>query len=324
MVNQCKQQSTIIFSLQLGFYGHCTHVLAAPLCLHVKKQKIDTPGPLPDPRLFNPQEVSLCRIYGAFQSMGPVKPEISLGIAGLDPSFWPSDKLGRYFHHALTHHQEQAYDYIMTPGYQGLREQIARFSLAGGLDLSPEDIVITNGCHEAIYLALMSLCNPGDTVLFESPIHWSILQLLRQLNLKIIEIPSSLKDGINLDTLRFVLENHTVSAMFSISNFNNPLGFTMPTGKKKALLSLLGRFGISLIEDDIYGDISYMDRPDTCKAYDHDGQVILCSSFSKTIAPGLRVGWIVPGRYYDKVLEMKSLLNISTASMNQIAVTGFL
>jgi len=305
-----ENQNYIVAIPQSGFY--------------VKKQSAAAALPVVDPQFLDPQEVSLCRIYGAFQNMGHVMPGISLGIAALDPASWPTEKMSRFFQEALLFQKQEAYNYIMSPGYKGLREQIARFSLSGGLNLSPEEIIITNGCHEAVFLALMSLCKPGDTVIFESPIYFNLLQLMQQLNLKIIEIPSCDRDGINLDTLRFVLENHTVNAMFSISNFNNPVGFTMPGPKKKALLKLLSEFEIPLIEDDIYGDIFYQDRPDTCKAYDTAENVLLCSSFSKTIAPGLRIGWIVPGRYYDAVLKMKTLLNISTASMNQIAVTGFL
>ena len=102
------------------------------------------------------------------------------------------------------------------------------------------------------------------------------------------------------------------------------MGFSMSREKKKKLVQLLTEYDVTLIEDDIYGDISFQDRPDTCKTYDTSGNVLLCSSFSKTIAPGLRVGWIAPGRYFDSVIKMKTLLNISTASVNQIAISRFL
>lgn len=115
-----------------------------------------------------------------------------------------------------------------------------------------------------------------------------------------------------------------MKAMFSISNFNNPLGFAIPSEKKKRLVQLLDKHQVVLIEDDIYGDISFDDRPDTCKSFDQNGNVVLCSSFSKTIAPGIRLGWIVPGKYYEAVLELKTLLNISTASINQLTVARLL
>ncbi|MGD9369678.1 MAG: PLP-dependent aminotransferase family protein [Desulfobacteraceae bacterium] len=277
-----------------------------------------------DPRQLDPQEVSLCQIFGAFQNLGRCPPETGLAIADLDPAFWPTDKLNRYLQDAIRHQQFESMTYLMTPGYRLLCEQIAHQGFACGMDLSPNEIIVTNGCHEALFLAFMGVCEPGDTVVLESPVYFNLLDLLQQLKLKVIEIPSTDADGINLDTLRFVLENHPVKAMFSISNFNNPMGFTIPSWKKKELVRLLAKYRIPLIEDDIYGDLCFHERPEPCKAYDTDGEVMLCSSFSKTIAPGLRIGWIVPGKHYDRIVKLKTLLNISTASINQIAVARFL
>jgi DNA-binding transcriptional MocR family regulator len=292
---------------------------------YVKKQlPIGIEQTVLDHNELDPQEVSLCQIYGAYQNKGKCTPAISMGIAALDPRFWPTEKMNRFFQKALRNQTHDAYNYLMAPGYLNLREQIARMGLVSGLDLSPEEIVITDGCNEAVFLALMAVCKPGDTVVLESPIYFNLLQLLKQLNLRIIEIPSSSAEGINLETLRFVLDNHQVKAMFSISNFNNPMGFSMSCEKKKALVELLTEYNVTLIEDDIYGDLSFQERPDTCKTYDTEGNVLLCSSFSKTIAPGLRVGWIAPGKHYDSVIKMKTLLNISAASANQIAITRFL
>jgi DNA-binding transcriptional MocR family regulator len=277
-----------------------------------------------DPSRLDPQDVSLCQIYGAFQNMGQCTPEISLAIASLAPDLQPKAKMGRFLAQALREQELECFSYLMTPGHSELRQQIARLGLSCGLELSPEQIVITNGCHEAVFLALMAVCQPGDTVVLESPIYFNLLQLLQHLKLKIIEIPSSDVDGIHLSTLRFVLENHPVKAVFSISNVNNPLGFSMPRKKKKALVTLLDEYEIPLIEDDIYGDLGFRQRAHPCKSFDTKDNVLLCSSFSKTIAPGVRVGWIVPGKYYESVVKTKTLLNISTASINQIAIARFL
>jgi DNA-binding transcriptional MocR family regulator len=302
------------------------YIVAVPQSgFYVQKQFSDTsPKEEIDPSRLDPQEVSLCHIYGAFQNMGQCTPEVSLGIATLNPEFWPTQKMGRYFQEAIRYQENESYNYIMSPGYSQLREQIARSGLSCGLDLSPDDIIITNGCHEAVFLALMVLCKPGDSVVFESPMYFNLLQLFEELDLRIIELPSSQIEGVNLDTLSFVIENYAVKAMFSIPNVNNPLGFSMPIWKKKKLVQLLTENNIPLIEDDIYGDLGFEARDETCKSFDAEGNVILCSSFSKTLAPGLRVGWIVPGKYYDQVIKMKTLLNISTASINQIVVARYL
>jgi DNA-binding transcriptional MocR family regulator len=277
-----------------------------------------------DPAQLDPQEILLCQIFGAFQDAGQCTPEIRLAIAHMDPAIWPSEALGRYFQQATRHQADDAFAYQMPPGNRMLREQIAQHGLTCGLDISPEDVVITNGCQEAIFLALMTLCQPGDTVVLESPIYFSLIELMQQLRLKIIEIPTTDNEGICLETLRFVLDNHPVKAMFSIPNFNNPMGFSLPSWKKKKLVQLLGRYDIPLIEDDIYGDLCFGPRPEPCKVYDTRGRVILCSSFSKTIAPGLRVGWMLPGKYAAEVNRLKTLVNIANPSINQIAVGRFL
>jgi DNA-binding transcriptional MocR family regulator len=302
------------------------HIVAVPQSgFYVKKQPVGMlENKTVDPHRLDPQDVSLCRIYGAFQNMGQCTPEISLAIASLAPDLQPKAKMGRFFAQALREQELESFNYLMTPGHGELRQQIARLGLSCGLELTPEQIVITNGCHEAVFLALMAVCQPGDTVVLESPIYFNLLQLLKYLKLKIIEIPSSDVNGMHLNTLSFVLENHPVKALFSISNVNNPLGFSMPKEKKKALVSLLDQYQIPLIEDDIYGDLGYRQRARPCKSFDTKENVLLCSSFSKTIAPGVRVGWIVPGKYYEPVVKAKTLLNISTASMNQIAVAQFL
>lgn len=276
------------------------------------------------PELLNPQEVNFCQVFAAFQAMEECPPKVNLGIAQLDPDSWPVDKMTRFLNKAIKHPDQDAFNYLMPPGYLPLRQQIARQGMAAGLTLSPDDIIITNGCHEALFISLMALCKPGDTVVFESPIYFNQLQLLKQLDLKVIEIPSGDAEGISLKTLEFVLENHSVKAMYSIPNFNNPLGFSMPSWKKKKLVRLLSRYHVPLIEDYVYGDITFNERPDTCKSHDRASRVLYCSSFSKTIAPGLRIGWIAPGKAYDKVLKMKTLMNICVTSAHQIAVAGFL
>jgi DNA-binding transcriptional MocR family regulator len=294
------------------------HIEAVPQSgFYVKKRAREHEPVLLDPSQMDPQQVGLCQIYGAFQYSGKYSPELNLGISNLHPDFWPVEKLEKCMQEAIRYHDLDSFSYIMSPGYPELRKQIARLGLSGGMDLNPEEIIITNGCHEAIFLTLMTVCKPGDTVVYESPIYFSSLQLLQRLNLKLIEIPASVKEGMSLDTLKFVLDNHPVKAVFTIPNFNNPLGFVMPDEKKKEMVKLLETYKVTLIEDDIYGDLYYESRPSTCKSYDTMDKVILCSSITKTVAPGLRIGWVAPGK-------LKTLLNISTAGINQIAAARFL
>ncbi len=212
----------------------------------------------------------------------------------------------------------------MAPGYLPLREQIALLGVHAGLQVSPDDLIITNGCQEAVCLSLMATCKPGDLVAVESPFYFNFLSLLDRLGITPVEIPGTADEGINLDVLQFVLERNPIKAVFVISNFTNPTGAVLPTAKKKRLLDMMQKFDIPLIEDDIYGDLAFRGRPDTCKGYDTDGRVILCSSFSKTISPGVRIGWTAPGKYYDEVMRLKTVINIGSASVDQIALSIFL
>jgi DNA-binding transcriptional MocR family regulator len=115
-----------------------------------------------------------------------------------------------------------------------------------------------------------------------------------------------------------------VKAVFSIPNFSNPLGTLMAEEDKRRLVDLVSSHGATLIEDDVYGDISFGARPLSCKAFDHEGSVIHCSSFSKSLGPGLRLGWIAPGRHLDEAIRLKTLLNLGTSSVTQMAMARFL
>ena len=137
--------------------------------------------------------------------------------------------------------------------------------------------------------------------------------------------PPSTNEGMNLEVLDYAIRHNRVSACITIANFNNPLGGLMPEARKRELVSLLAKHEIPLIEDDVYGDLAYgPSRPPATKAFDEKGLVLYCSSFSKTLAPGYRVGWIAPGRYQEKVMQLKALLNIGTPSPTQLAIAEFL
>lgn len=276
------------------------------------------------PRELDPREVTLCQVYGALKNAEEDKKIVQLGVALLSRDFWPEKKIARFYQKALQKHPGEVFDYMLPPGHLPLRQQISLVGMHAGLQLSPDDLIITNGCQEALFLAIMTLCRPGDSVVVESPGYFNLLSMLDRLGVNAVEVPCTEEEGINLDVLSYVLENNPVKAVFIISNFSNPLGTVLSTERKKRLLSILERFDVPLIEDDIYGDLSHGARPDACKAFDADGRVIYCSSFSKTISPGLRLGWIAPGRWFDEVIALKRLLDIGSPSLNQVAVAMFL
>lgn len=278
-----------------------------------------------DPRTLDPREMSFCHVYNAVKRAEGSHDLVQLGAAVIDRQYWPDRAMAKFFREAFIRHPAESFDYTMSPGFLPLREQIALRSLHFGAEISPEDIIITGGCEEAVFLSLMTLCKAGDSVAITSPVYFNFLGIMDRLGITPVEIPSIEGEGMNLDVLEFVLERTPVKAVFTISNYANPTGAVLSTERKKALLQLLQRHDLPLIEDDVYGDLAHSkDRPDTCKSHDSDGRVILCSGFSKTISPGLRLGWTAPGRYYDDVLSLKTLMNIGTPSLNQIATAIFL
>jgi len=281
--------------------------------------------PARDPSAMDPREFSLCRIFASYQESGCRRSEHLLGISDLNSELYPAAQLAKAMQDVIRNQPDEAFGYQMPPGYLPLREHIARISGEEGTPLHPDELVMTNGCHEAVFMALQVLCRPGDTVAVESPCYFNIFQMLERLNLKVVEIPAVTVEGFSLDTLRFVLENHPVKVFLCISNFSNPLGYTLPAERKKRLVDLLREFDVPMIEDDIYGSLYFgKERPVTCRSLAEPDRVILCSSFSKVLGPGLRTGWIAAGKYTEEIIRLKTLLNLGNAPLLQIGLSRFL
>lgn len=250
---------------------------------------------------------------------------IPLGAGIPNYDLLPFDKLNRILATETRRSKVSAVSYTSAQGDKRLRAQIIRQSFNSNYSLSPNDIIVTSGCFEAIVICLLSICRVGDVVALGSPICFTYFKTLEWLGLKVIEIPSSFNEGMNLSFLNYAIKHNTVRAVISLANFNNPLGYVMPDERKKELVKLLAKNDIPLIEDDVYGDLAFgMARPLSIQSFDEKGIVMYCSSFSKTLAPGYRVGWISPGKFLENVLHIKALLNIATASPTQIAIAEFL
>ena len=179
---------------------------------------------------------------------------------------------------------------------------------------------------EALHLCLRAVTRPGDTVLVETPSYYGILQLIESLGLRALEIAANPGTGIDLALLDAALRQSRVAACLLVPTFSNPLGSLMPDEAKKELVLLLARREIPLIEDDIYGDLHFAPsaRPRPAKAFDRHGLVMLCASFSKTLAPGYRVGYAVPGRFREQVERLKFAQTVGTATLPQMAIADFL
>lgn len=214
-------------------------------------------------------------------------------------------------------------EYESVQGNLNLRRIIAQRSITWGGSLKEDDIITTNGSMSAISLCMLALGKPGDTIAIESPCYPGIFQLAIDLGFKVIELPTDPVIGIEVEALRVAVEH--IDMCLLISNYNTPLGSCMPDENKKEIVELLAKHDIPLIEDDVYGDLYFGNqRPKCCKAFDTKGNVLWCSSVSKTLVPGYRVGWVSPGKYKNKIMHQKLVHLISTPSLMQEAVSSFM
>lgn len=250
---------------------------------------------------------------------------VSFGAAVPHPQFLPLRALRTALVRAVRKAPEVGSRYSYPPGEESLRVRIAQRSAEAGCQLSPDDIFITNGCQEAINLALRAVAQSGDIIAIESPAFFGTLQAIESLGMRALEIPCTLSEGMSLEALEFALDRWPIKAVMLMSNFSNPTGGSMPDASKARLVRQLAARGVPLIEDDIYGDLTHgPDRPRAAKAWDAAGNVLLCSSFSKTIAPGYRVGWIAPGRWRNAVEHLKFVNTMATATLPQLALAEYL
>ncbi|WP_166369075.1 PLP-dependent aminotransferase family protein [Psychromonas sp. SA13A] len=225
----------------------------------------------------------------------------------------------------MRHQASLSLPYGNIEGSLVLREQIVKLATYSGCALHPDDLVITSGCQEGLSVCLRSVTEPGDIVAVESPSFYGSMQAIKTANLKAIEIPTNAESGLSLEALELALEQWPIKSILVTPTCNNPMGYSMPEAAKKRLYQLAQSYDITIIEDDIYGDISYQSpRPKSIKSFDEDGRVLLCSSFSKTVAPGIRVGWIAPGRYRDKVTHVKYVSSSMCPTLPQLAIADFI
>ncbi len=251
---------------------------------------------------------------------------IPLGAALPDAALLPAARLGRLMASVTRRDSARAATFMAPAGHEALRREIARRERTAECRIAADDVLVTCGGSEALTLALRATTKPGDTVAVESPTFFGVLQAIEGLGRRALEIPTDPRRGLCVDALRRALREHPVHACIVTPNFQNPLGSLMPDETKRELLELaLGR-RIPLIEDDTFGEL-YFDgpRPRSLLAGESDGWVIRCSSFSKTLAPGYRLGWIVPGeRFRRQVTRLKNSTTIAVAAPPQLAVAEYL
>ncbi len=290
------------------------------------------PRPLlsvPQPRMARPMArpayVSPGEMVAHMRELALDPDYVPFGTACPHHTLFPTQRLARLLGAVGRNDPSLLGRYAMQTAYEPLAREIARRYLLAGAPLHHEELVITVGCTEAINLCLRAVTKPGDIVALETPAYFGFLEILQSLNLQALEVPADPRDGLCLDALQTALEQNDVRAVLVTPSFQNPLGSRMPDAKKEQLWRLLADYQVPAIEDDIYGDLQFDDRrPKPLKAWDTDGLVMLCSSFGKTLAPGLRIGWAAPGRQLARVRHLKHINTMGTPVVLQKVMADFL
>jgi DNA-binding transcriptional MocR family regulator len=247
------------------------------------------------------------------------------GIATAAPEHYPARRLSRILGRVVRESGPAGVVYGSPMGHEALLHQLARRALGAGLAIQPDEIVVTNGCTEAIQLALRALTRPGDVILVESPSYYGFPQTAESLGLRMVEVPTDPDSGASLANLDAAIRRTRPRAFLTNPNFQNPLGFAVPDEVKREQVALLARHDVAIVEDDLYSDLYFGDsRPAPLKAFDTTGNVLLCSSFSKTLAPGFRVGWVAAGRHARRIRQLKLASSIHTNTLAQLAIAEYL
>ncbi|PKO88003.1 MAG: GntR family transcriptional regulator [Betaproteobacteria bacterium HGW-Betaproteobacteria-12] len=285
---------------------------------------------LPEPEMTHPAgEATPLQVSDfIFQILDSVRDPavVPLGSSFPSPYLFPLAKLGRCLASAARHFDPLATVTDLPPGNEELRRQLAlRYLAQGASSVSPQEIVITSGAMEGLNLCLQAVTQPGDLIAVEAPTFYAGLQASERLGLKVIEIPSHPRTGASIEALAEALRRHPVKACLLMLNFANPTGSLVSDERKQALLELLYRHQVPLIEDDVYAELYFGRQAPRCsKADDPDGLVMHVSSFSKCLAPGYRLGWVAAGRYARQLQRLKLSTSLATTGPVQIALADYL
>ena len=285
------------------------------------------PAPSSHTTVFKATNVDISALRHQTILFGTASDLVPLSLTLPSPEILPTRQLVQTITSVARRFPAEVVSQSEPAGATRLRQQLARLASESGCFLKPDDFVVTIGASEAINLALRACCNSGDIVLVESPSYFGTLEIIESLNLRVVELATDPEQGISVPDLdRALRQFKRVRACLLVTNQSNPLGCTLSPETKRQLVALLGRHEVTLIEDDVFGDLYHPSktRPIVAKAFDKAGSVILVSSVSKILAPGFRLGWICPGKYLNRILELKSSSSLASPTLPQLALAEFL
>jgi DNA-binding transcriptional MocR family regulator len=254
---------------------------------------------------------------------------ISLGGGIPNPDLFDREGLKIAADAVLSQNFGEAFQYGLTEGVPGLREEIKRICEGRGIACKADDVVITSGSQQSLDVLARALINPGDTIVVERPTYLAALQVfgLAQANFESVGTDG---DGMKVDELEALVAKKTIKAVYIVPTFGNPGGVTLSEARRKQLVELSKRYDFVIIEDDPYSEINYTDdvfRPLIAHAKDigNEDNVVYTSTFSKILAPGTRVGWVlVPEWLKRAVVNLKQTTDLHTSTLSQLMTYEYL
>lgn len=303
----------------------CSLVRARPRSGFYVEAPLVLPVPVPDPGAMKPVKPGVsedaARVFLDLARPG----NVALGAGVADSSLLPAEEIARSVARAARLGAPHFARYTGAAVDLPLRREVARRLALRGCSAGPEEIVIAHGCMEAVNLSLRAVARPGDTVIVESPTYFGLLELIENLGMKALPVPSATDCGLDLAALEKALRRYRVAACLLIPSFGNPNGALMPQSRRDELGRLLARHEVPLIEDDIYGELPFEgDSPRPVKAGSHALDTLLCGSLSKTLSPDLRIGWVAAGRRVEDVRRQRWISSIATPSVTTRAACDYL
>ena len=272
---------------------------------YVRRPAATVPEPAPSRPPRRALDVEVNALADAMLEHATDPQFVAFGSGCPAPELFPLERMRRMLASIARRDRDALGRYGLPPGTERLRRAVARRALEWGCRVDYRELITTTGCMEAVNLCLRAVTRPGDLVALESPTYFGFFQILQSLGLRALEIPTHPRSGLSLEALELALAEHPVKAVVAMPNVSNPVGATMTDAAKKTLVGMLAQRQVPLIEDHIYADLHFGPPPKAAKAYDRGGNVMLCGSFSKSLSPGLKAGWIVPGRWRDALRTLK-------------------
>lgn len=250
---------------------------------------------------------------------------VSFGAACPHGEMFDQDRLRRALTRAATRHRRLLVEYAKPPGRIELRQAIARHAIHMGCQLDPRQVLVTHGCLDGIVSCLRAVTQRGDVVALESPTYFGLLEILEVLGLRALEIPTHPRDGLALDALQLAFETQPVKAVLIVPTLSNPLGACMPLAERRRLARMAAEYQVPVIEDVIYNDLCEQDeRRRAVKSFDTSGHVMICGSFTKTLTPGLRLGWLEGGRWHEQIVRQRAASGAAQSPVVELAMADLL